>query len=187
MHRAEVKEKELAFIFEALRFHCEEQTPRVGILGCADVRHIDAHKHIFKKLLQKEIEMTTVDVTIEHLKGEPNVIEHDLALPLPNPPYDILFGHVVLKFLETEKQWDAIQHAYDALRENGIAIFVFDEEDVATAADRQADGLFSVPLARWEKKLTDRDIQFQELHWNFETQTPNMIRGLKGGALVLIK
>ena len=187
MHRAELKEKELQTVFSETHFSTPVATPRVGILGCADARHVFAHKRIFETLLGTEIEMTTFDVTIEHLTGEPNCIQHDLTLPLPNPPYDVLFGHVVLKFIETEKQWNVLQYAFEALRENGIAIFVFDEEDKTTKDVHQTDGHFSVPLERWEKQLTENRMPFQELHWNFENEKPNMIRGLKGGALVLIK
>ena len=186
-HRAEIKEKELQTVFTELNFSSSESKPRIGILGCADARHVSAHKQIFEKLLGKEIDMTTFDVEIEHLKGESNIVQHDLTLPLPNSPYDILFGHVVLKFIETEKQWNVLQNAYTALQENGIAIFVFDEEDKTTKDALQADGHFSVPLERWEKQLTENGMLFQELHWNFENEKANMIRGLKGGALVLIK
>ncbi len=186
--RAAVKEEELKKIFNATNFRPTSDSIRVAVLGCADARFVPAHKKIFENLLARKIEMTTFDITAEHLKNEEGIIEHDLTIPLPNPPYDITFGHVVLKFIETEKQWDVILNSYDALAENGIAIHVFDAEDVTTTSVRQADGYFSVPLARWEKQLTERGIKFQELHWDITLEEiPIPIRGLKGGALVLIK
>lgn len=186
--RAIVKERELKKIFEATKFHPSSTPVRIAILGCADARFVPAHKKIFEKLLEQSVDMTTFDISIEHLKNETKVVAHDITTPIPNPPYDITFGHVVLKFIETEKQWDVILNSYEALSKNGIAIHVFDAEDVTTNEVRQADGYFSVPLERWTKQLTEQGIQFQEMHWELTIEDmPIPIRGLKGGALVLLK
>lgn len=186
--RADVKEEELKRIFSSLHYQTPAQIVRIAVLGCADRRFISHHRRIFEKLLARAVELTTFDIIIEHLQGEENILQHDCTLPLPHPPYDITFGHVFLKFIETEKQWSVLKNSYDALRAPGIAIHVFDEEDVTTVSLKQADGLWSVPLERWKRQLADQGIAYQVLHWNIDVDyLPIPIRGLKGGALVLEK
>lgn len=186
--RADVKEQELKKVFEATKYKPAFEPVRVAILGCADRRFVHHHKRIFLKLLRKPVELTTFDITIEHLQDEEGVVQHDCTLPLPNPPYDITFGHVLLKFIETEKQWDILKNSCDSLRSPGLAIHVFDEEDVTITSLRLPDGYFSVPLERWKKKLAENGIKFFELRWNIVFEhMPIPIRGIKGGALVLMK
>jgi hypothetical protein len=186
--RADVKEQELKKIFEATKYKPAFEPVRVAVLGCADHRFVRHHKRIFQKLLQKPIELTTFDITVEHLRNKEGVVQHDCASPLPNPPYDITFGHVLLKFVETERQWLVIKNSYDALRSPGLAVHVFDEEDVTITSPRLPDGYFSVPLERWKKKLAEESIKFFELHWKIILEhMPIPIRGIKGGALVLMK
>ncbi len=186
--RADVKEMELVKIFSASPFFPTSDSVRVVVLGCADHRMVSAHKRIFEKLLGKKIELTTFDITIEHLKGEMGVTQHDLTLPLPNAPYDIAFGHVVLKFIETEKQWDVIRNSYDAIDTGGMVIHVFDMEEIEATTERITQGCYAVPLDRWKKSLDDAGIIYQDVRWNIDLgEIPIGIRGLNGGALILRK
>lgn len=186
--RAFVKELELKKIIEETGFKPTSDLVRVAVLGCADKRFVKHHNSIFEKILQKPVELTTFDLTVEHLEGEENVVQHDITTPIPNPPYDITFGHIVLKFIETNKQWLAIENAYNCLRSPGLGIFVYDFEDITTKTLLQADGYFSVPLDEYKKKLDEKGIKYQDLKWKFELQEiPIPIRGLEGGALILIK
>ncbi len=186
--RAGVKEEELKKIFAAIPFQPAAGTVRIAVIGCVDARYVAHHKRIFEKLLQMPVELTTFDITVEHLQGADGIAEHDVTMPLPNGPYDITFGHVLLKFIETEKQWDALLCSYQALRAPGLAIHVFDDEDITTTTVLQKDGRYSVPLEWWKKKLEEQKILYKELHWDMQLPyLPIGIRGLKGGALVLVK
>ncbi|HBK33769.1 TPA: hypothetical protein DEP34_03315 [Candidatus Uhrbacteria bacterium] len=186
--RADVKEEELRRIFEAMNYKPTDNLIRVAVLGCVDPRMVSHHKRMFEKLLGKPVELTTFDITIEHLQGEAGIVEHDCTFPIPHPPYHITFGHVLLKFIETEKQWDVIKNSYEALMSDGLAIHVYDEEDVTTTAVKQVDGGWPVPLTRWKKKLEETGVTFQDLRWEIALeQIPIPIRGLKGGALVIKK
>lgn len=186
--RADVKEEELRRIFEAMDYKPVDDLIRVAVLGCVDPRLVAHHKRIFEKLLKKSVELTTFDITIEHLQGEPGVREHDCTLPLPHPPYHITFGHVLLKFIETEKQWDVLKNSYEALVPGGLAIHVYDEEDIKTTTVKQIDGGWPVPLERWMKKLEEENIPFENVPWEITLEhLPIPIRGLEGGALVLKK
>jgi len=186
--RSSVKEHELNKIFNAVEFKSNIDPLRVAVLGCADARLVEYHRHMFEKVLGKRIDLTTFDITIDHLAGQKGVVQHDCTLPFPNPPYDVMYSHVLLKFIETEKQWDVIIHSYEALRAPGLAIHIFNEEDVVTTDIKQNDGYWSVPLERWTKALKDNDIQFRVIRWDIALETlPIPIRGLKGGALILFK
>lgn len=186
--RAIVKEMELKKILEETTFQTTVDPIRIAVLGCADKRFVKYHKDIFEKLLGKPVEMVTFDITIEHLAGEENVVQHDITTPLPNHPYDITFGHVVLKFIETDKQFVAIKSAYNALCSPGLAIFVYDLEDINTKTPLQADGYYSVPLNDYKQKLDGEGIMYKDLRWKLEIiEMPIPIRGLEGGALVVIK
>lgn len=103
--RASVKNKELGQIFDHTQLSTNSEIVRVAVMGCGDRRLIGYHEQYFKELLHRPVEVTTFDITIEHLKESKSVIQHDCALPLPNPPYDITYAHVLLKFIVTDKQW----------------------------------------------------------------------------------
>lgn len=102
-----------------------------------------------------------MDISVEHLSGEEGVIEHDCTLPLPNSPFDITFAHVVLRFVETEKQWDLIKNSVDALKSGGIAIHVLDKEDYETKESKLSNGLFSVPIDKWKTKLDKLGLEYK--------------------------
>lgn len=187
-HRAKVKKEELKKIFEVVNYKTGSSPVRVAVLGCADRRFVQYHKEIFESLLSAPVELTTFDITVEHLGGENGVIQHDCSVPLPNPSYDITFGHVLLKFIETEKQYVVLKNSYAALRSPGLAIHVFDEEDVTTKTPRQADGYYAVPLERWKEQLAQDGIKYKELRWVMDpTVVPFLMRSIKGGALILIR
>lgn len=183
-----VKELELKKILSETNYKPSFENVRVAVFGCADKRFVKRHKLIFEKLFQKPVELITFDISIEHLEGEENVVQHDITTPIPNAPFDITFGHVVLKFIETNKQWGVIKNAYNALRSPGLGIFVFDLEDVTTQNPIQADGYFSLPIETYKQKLTEENIKFEDLRWDINLDdVPISIRGLKGGALVIEK
>lgn len=161
--RADEKERELKNIFEKVSLETGSDIIKLAVMGSGDKRFVGHHKRIFEKFVKNLVEVTTFDITTEHLEGEENIIQHDCTLPLPNTPYDITYAHVLLKFIETEKQWNVIKNSYDALKNGGIAIHGFDKEDYATDSDKLADGYFSVPLERWKKKLEENGIKYLEV------------------------
>lgn len=173
--RADEKKQELAKIFEQTRLDTDSETIKIAVLGCGDRRFIKHHQIIFKDLTGKPVEITTFDIITDHLGGEPRVIRHDCTKSLPNTLFDITYAHVLLRFIETEKQWDVIKNSFDALKLGGLAIHVLDKEDYETKETRLSDGLFSVPLNRWKVKLSECNIEYKEIPIKY------------GCALVLIK
>ena len=158
--KVEAKEQELLAIFQQVSLNANNTPIRLAVLGCGDSRFVKYHKIIFEKVLKKEIEVITFDITIEHLIGEENIIKHDCTLPLPNSPYDIIYGHVLLKFIEIEKQWNLIENSYKALSKGGLAIHILDKEEIEIKEKLLQSGLFSVPLERWEEKLKKEQIKY---------------------------
>lgn len=152
--KADVKEAELDAIFQKVNLATTNETAKVAVLGCGDKRLIEHHHRLFSKFLNKPVDLYTFDVEIEHMQGEKNVILHDCTLPLPNPPYDITYGHVVLKFVPREKQYDLIRASYDALNPGGLAIHVLDEGDYKNG---------EVPLEDYKSKLRAEGINFIEV------------------------
>ena len=84
--RADEKETELKSIFEKRAPHTDSEVVRVAIMGSGDKRFARHHKRIFEKFVQKPVEVTTFDITTEHLEGEERIIQHDCTLPLPDSP-----------------------------------------------------------------------------------------------------
>lgn len=150
-------------IFNQVNLETGSEVIKLAVLGCGDRRFIKGHKIIFDKVLQKPVEVITFDITIDHLQGENRITRHDCTLPLPNPPYDITYAHVLLKFIETEKQWDLIKNSYEALKSGGLAIHLLDKEDYETTELRLIDGYYSVPLRHWEEKLTNEGVDFVKI------------------------
>lgn len=161
--RANAKKQELDAIFNEVPLNTTSDPARVAVLGCGDKRFVAHHKRIFEHVLKESVEVTTFDITIEHLRGEQGVIQYDCTKPLPNPPYDITYGHVLLKFIETEKQFDVLKNSFDALKVGGVAIHVFDWEEIRAEGEKLSDGLWAVPLERWKKQLEALNIAYKEI------------------------
>lgn len=161
--KADAKEQELASIFQEVLLNTDSESVNLAVLGCGDKRFIAHHKRIFENVLKRNVEVSTFDISTAHLVGESNVFQHDCTLSLPNPPYDITFAHVLLKFIETEKQFDLLKNSYDALKSGGVAIHVFDEEEIKATSPKLPDGLWAVPLEKWKQKLTGLGIEYKEI------------------------
>lgn len=159
--RIKAKLEELRAIFKRVRLGTAGETVRIAVLGCGDKRFVSGHKRIFEEVLKKTVNIVTFDITIEHLGGEKNIFQHDCTLPLPQGHYDIVYAHVLLRFIETEKQWDLIRNSFDALKSGGIAIHLLDKEDYETEELKLSKGLFSVPLNKWKAELDELSIEFR--------------------------
>lgn len=161
--RVRAKDNELQKIFQEIQIKTNSEIVRVAVLGCADKRLIRAHQELFEKYLNKPVKLFTFDITTEHLAGEENVIQHDCTKLLPGAPYDITYAHVLLKFIETQKQWDLLMNSYTALKPRGIALHVLDAEDYKSDKVQLADGSYVVPLEQWKKKLGKENISVKEI------------------------
>ena len=126
------KEKELILIRDAINSEFSSDKLDIAVMGCGEKRFIAGHREIFTKVFEKPVNITTFDITINHLAGEENIIQHDCTQPLPGGPYDITFAHVLLRFIPKEKQWDLFKNSFNALKDGGIAIHVLDPEDYET-------------------------------------------------------
>ena len=161
--RIDVKKDELLAIFKQIPFASSSSFLKLAVIGCGDKRFIKGHKDIFERVLKRPVEVTTFDITIEHLGGEEGVVEHDCTQPLPGGPYTITYAHVILKFIDTEKQWDLIKNSYDALESGGLAIHILDNEEYETEGVKLDNGYYTVPLKRWIQKLEENEIKHQEI------------------------
>lgn len=161
--KADAKEQELKTIFNTVSLKTDSDPVKLAVLGCGDKRFIAYHKKIFEKILNRNVEVTTFDITIDHLKGEPNIFRHDCTLPLPNTPYDITYAHVLLKFIKPEKQFKLLQNSFDALKPGGITIHCFDRNEINATSAKLPDGLWSVPLEQYTERLSKLKIEFREI------------------------
>lgn len=161
--RAEEKQSELEEIFAVAPLRTEGDLVRLAVMGSGDRRFVSHHERIFSELLRKQVEVTTFDITTEHLEGEDRIFSHDCTKPLPGGPYDITYAHVLLKFIRTFRQWDVLTYSYEALKPGGLAIHVFDSSDYGTEEKLQSDGYFSVPLVQYENRLKALGIEFVEV------------------------
>lgn len=178
--RAEVKNQELKQIFSKIELKTNNNPLRIAVMGCGDKRFVNYHKKYFEEQLAKDVELTTFDISINHLEGEENIIQHDCSLPLPNPPYDITYAHVLLKFIPKEKQWDVIKNSYDALVNGGLAIHILDPEDYS--GNNLPDQLYPVPIQELEDRLKHHSIKYTKI-----TLQSGPEGNMKALALLLIK
>lgn len=162
-NRVNEKRLELSAVFAQVQLETMRKPVRIAVVGCGDKRYIQRHKEIFEDLLGRSVEITTFDIVIDHLQDEEHVIQHDCTLPLPNGPFDITYAHVLLRFIETEKQWDLIRNSFNAITPGGLAIHLLDTDDYETEAPLLPNGLFSVPLRKWEAKLDELGIEYKEI------------------------
>ncbi|MBP9686472.1 MAG: hypothetical protein KBD66_01570 [Candidatus Doudnabacteria bacterium] len=151
--RIQEKRAELDAVFALVPPEVSTVEPRVAVLGCGDKRFVSAHRSMFSELLHTSVALTTFDIAIDHLQGEAGVVQHDCTLPLPGGPYLITYGHVLLKFMQAEKQWEVIRNSVDALQSGGVAIHVLDSEEIASVNPVLPNGQFAVPLSRWQTEL----------------------------------
>lgn len=162
--RLETKDRELTAIFAAAGKPPDRFEPaRVAVLGCGERRLVLGHRRLFEEHLGRPCKVMTYDITLEHLEGEEDVTLHDVTQPLPNPPYDIAYSHEVLKFIETEKQWEVIRNSFNALLHGGLAIHVVGREEAAAKTVTLPDGFYAVPLDRWTAALTKAGATFLEV------------------------
>jgi hypothetical protein len=162
-NKANEKREELSLIFENVQLKTTGKAARIAVIGCGDKRFINHHREIFESFIKKPVEIITFDITIDHLAGEENIVQHDCTLPLPDGPFDVTYAHILLRFIETEKQWDLIKNSYDALEPGGLAIHVLDKEDYETEELKLLNGLFSVPLDKWRAKLDELGIEYKNI------------------------
>lgn len=184
--RQKAKEDELKIVFDQVQPTTQSDELKIAVLGCADRRYIPSHKELFERLLNKQVELDTYDISIEHLASEENVYQHDCTLPLPKTDYDITFAHVLLPFIETEKQWDLLKNSYDALKTGGIAIHIMGPEDYLTTKPRLPNGNYSIPLDRWKQQLEQADIEYKIVDAQFELDGLDLPTQMST-ALILIK
>ncbi len=97
-------------------------------------------------------------VTTEHLVGEVGVKKHDCILPLPGGSFDLIYGHVLLKFIETDKQYNVLINAYQALKSGGVVVQVIDREEIGVEGKQFETGYWPVPLDKWREKLVQEKI-----------------------------
>ncbi|MDD4409574.1 MAG: hypothetical protein PHW52_02860 [Candidatus Pacebacteria bacterium] len=154
--RVNEKEAELKNVFEKVSLRTNSEIVRLAVMGSGDKRFIKYHKEIFEKFVNVTVEVITLDITVDHLIGEENIIKHDCTLSLPLAPYDITYAHVLLKFIEIDKQWDVIINSYNALKDGGIAIHVLDKEDYSM----NSNSYISVPIEEYIKRLQSGGIVY---------------------------
>ncbi len=174
-HKLEVKKQELAKIFQEIAPTLTSAPLRIAILGCGDKRFVSGHKRIFEELLHTTVDLTTFDISTDHLAGEAGVIKHDCTLPLPLAPFDITYAHVLLKFIPPENQFALIKNSFDALNKGGTAIHVLDKAEIDNPEVHVDGDLWSVPLSAYKQQLSSGGIEFKEIPLEY------------GVAIVLVK
>jgi len=157
------KEIELQQVFEKMNYKPSSEIVTIAVLGCADKRFVAGHKEIFEKLFNRKVDAITFDITVEHLQGEENVIEHDCTKPLPNGPFDLIFAHILLKFMPPEKQWLVLQNSYNALKQGGVALFFMDVGGKSQITSMLVEGFYQIPLEEIKKKLSKARIKFRNM------------------------
>ncbi|MFA4955260.1 MAG: hypothetical protein WC641_08200 [Patescibacteria group bacterium] len=173
--RANVKELGLRQVIMTLgRPTLPDPRVRVLVLGCADRRLIASHERIFSSLLGKPVDLTTLDVDIEHLQGIAGVIQHDAALPLPVPPYGMIYGDILVRFLEPAKQFAVLKNSWDALAPGGMAIHIFNQEDFDPPKDyAPLPGTYKVDLNALQADLNKSGIEYLEVPLRFDATSPD--------------
>jgi len=166
-NKANAKEAELLEIFSHVKPSESHDPIKVAVLGCGDKRLVAHHRVMFSKLLNHEVELTTFDLTAEHLAGEDRVFEHDCTLPLPFGHFNITYAHVLMKFIETNKHWSLVKNSYDALAPGGIAIHIFDQEEIDAQNPQLPGGHYAVDLEDIKKKLEGEHIEYIQLQLKY--------------------
>lgn len=161
--KADNKKEELMALQAVAQLETSSEPCDVAVIGCGDKRLIEKHRQIFSEFCGKPINMTTIDIVVDHLAGEENVMQHDCVEPIPGGPYDITYGHVMLRFVRAAQQWSVIQNCYDALKPGGLAIQILDFLDFTTESELLPNGLYSVPLRKYQDKMDELGMPFVEV------------------------
>lgn len=159
------KELELKQALAHLKYkpNVRKKSLRVAILGCADGRFVAMYKKLFKKIFYTPIKLKIFDITTDHLNGLQDVIKHDCTLPLPGGPYDIIYGHILLKFMSREKQWRVLENSYRALSKNGLAFHFLNLKGKSKSTEMLPDTFFKIPLKTFENRLKKKGLGFKEI------------------------
>ncbi|MCL5667059.1 MAG: class I SAM-dependent methyltransferase [Patescibacteria group bacterium] len=181
--KLQLKDMELRQVFSQISVNFTNSPVTVAVFGCGDRRLIAGHEEIFEKILGRSVEITTFDVTTEHLQGEKNIVQHDCTEPLSEGTFNIVFAHSMLKFVEVEKQWRIIQNSFQVLTEGGVAIHILDDRDRAGSGQAGAD-YFSVPWGRWKVNLMTAQIPFLDIPFQ---PVEGVDYEIPASALVLLK
>jgi len=172
--RVQVKEIGLRQVFGTLglpRMNAPEAA--VLVVGCADRRFIPEHERIFSSILAKPVKLLTIDVEVEHLSGASGVIQHDATEPLPDGPYDVVYGDVLIRFVEPEKQSAVLKNSFEALAAGGMAIHIFAKEDFDPPAGyAPLPGTHKVDMNALQLKLTKMGIQYLEVPLRYDVPRP---------------
>ncbi len=155
------KDAQLKQVFEEINWQPAADAVKIAVLGCADKRFVAGHKQLFKKFLKKEVEVTTFDITTEHLSGAENVVEHDCTKPFPGASFDLIFSHILLKFMPADSQWLVLENSFNALAPGGVALHFMDVQGQTVPTSMIAEGFFQIPLAEFKNRLTEKAIKFQ--------------------------
>jgi hypothetical protein len=150
--------------------------PKVAaaVLGCADKRFMPHHRRLLEVLFGKPVDMTTFDITIEHLQGEQGVVQHDATMPLPGGPFDFVLGDVLVRFASPDRQFFILKNAYDALGPGGMAVFNFARDDFDPKPGYVPPaGTFPVDFNALQMQLTNAGIQYQEVPLHFDAPGPD--------------
>lgn len=174
LHRAWIKEVQLRQIFATVGLpQVAKPVVNVAVLGSADARLVAQHDRIFSAIFQKPVALTTFDITVEHLQSASGVMQHDVTLPLPGGPYDVVYGDVLLRFIPPEKQLDVLVNAWNALAPGGVAIHVFAMEDFHPEMQKEkTPGIQPIDFNTIQLKLNEQHIFYAEVPLRIETTKP---------------
>jgi hypothetical protein len=161
--KIQIKKEELMDLRAEAQLETDSQECNVAVIGCGDRRLIKKHQELFSEFCGKPVTITTLDIVVDHLAGEENVIQHDCVEPLPGGPYDITFGHLMLRFVRGEQQWSVLKNTYDALKPGGLAIQVLDFLDFTTESPTLPNGLHSVQLRKFQDQMDAEGMPFVEV------------------------
>jgi len=169
--RLAVKKIEIETVVSQTNYSTKSHPVRIAILGCGDARYIAGHQELLDEQFGTSAELITFDLNVFHLAGEPNVFEHDVTKPIPEGPFDITIGHVLLKFIESAKQFAVLKNSFDALRSPGLSVHIFGPEEIS-GEDTGYGGLkswqYPVDLDRHVEKLNELGIQSKRIVWSIK-------------------
>ena len=127
----------------------------IAVLGASDKRYIVIHERIFRELFGKDISLVTFDIDTDHLGKLPGTILHDVTLPFPYGPYDVVFSHALMKFLTHDEQLKVIKNSFNALKDNGVSMHIMHSPELTGTKE----------LRVWQQRV-DLDLILQKLREN---------------------